>query len=152
MIDRKNIILIIGVLGIVALIGLVIPSIQYQRTKGSPPPVDTSGTEVKVSYTMNGFEPQTITIPIGTTVAWDNQSGRPMWVGSDPHPSHDNLPGFDQKNIISEYRNGILGVVPVYAHGPAIYEYTFTRPGTWGYHNHLYPSDRGAVIVTDAQK
>lgn len=88
---------------------------------------------LQVNYTDQGFVPKTITIKRGETVRFMNQASTGyMWVGSDPHPSHTDYPGFDQKAV------GQKG---------DIYEFTFSNPGTWGYHNHLDPSMTGTVIV-----
>ena len=86
-----------------------------------------------VNYTANGFEPNSITIKAGETVTWTNKDTDDMWVASNPHPTHTDYPGFDAlKNIPP---NGT-------------YSFTFTKVGTWGYHNHLNPSQKGEVVVT----
>lgn len=85
-----------------------------------------------VEYTANGFVPDTITVKPGTTVSFINKDTDPMWVASDPHPIHTDLPGFDAKRKIPTGDS---------------YSYTFTKVGRWGYHNHLNPSNRGTVIV-----
>lgn len=144
MIDKRNALLIFLVLLVVGIIGFWLP---YQRSKQAPTPTDSSGNaEIKVEYNKDGFDPQTLTVPVGTTVAWSNRSGRPMWVASDPHPTHTDLKEFDQLRIINKLPLPFTWEAE--AHGDAIYEYTFTAEGTWKYHNHIYPQDRGTVIVT----
>ncbi|HUQ30265.1 MAG TPA: hypothetical protein VM103_01970 [Candidatus Paceibacterota bacterium] len=142
----RNTILIFGVLTAVGIVGFWIP---HERAKQpSPQPMTASGeAEIVVKYTEHGFDPQTITVAVGTTVAWVDTSGRPMWVGSDPHPTHTDLPGFDQLRVIN--RANFLFVRTAYAHGNDVYEYTFTKVGAWKYHNHINPSDRGTVIVIE---
>ncbi|MBI2405021.1 hypothetical protein HYV22_02475 [Candidatus Gottesmanbacteria bacterium] len=85
-----------------------------------------------VTYTANGFNPKTVTVKAGTTVVFMNDSSAVMWVASAVHPTHQLLPGFDQ--LASVGRGGS-------------YEYTFTKVGTWKYHNHVNPSDTGTVEV-----
>lgn len=95
-------------------------------------PVATS----TVGYTDNGFVPNTVTVLVGTTVQFANQSSTGMWVASAVHPTHQLLPGFDQLQSVA--RGGV-------------YDYTFTKVGTWKYHNHVNATDTGTVVVTGAQ-
>lgn len=110
---------------------------------GTPDPVSDSdamylekgGEEARtvVTYTDAGFAPASVTVKAGAVVTFVNEGNGPMWVASDPHPSHSLLPGFDaKKNVLK---------------GEA-YEYTFAKAGTWTYHNHLNPGMTGTVIVT----
>jgi len=86
----------------------------------------------QVSYTDNGFTPSLTTILVGTTVTFTNNSSGDMWVASSPHPTHTDLPGFDEK---------------VAAVSGGTYSYTFNTVGNWGYHNHRNPSQGGTVVV-----
>jgi plastocyanin len=148
MIDLRNILLILGVLSAVWVIGIWLPYKNYQRLEnGSSATTSVAQiAQVQVRYTEKGFDPQTVAVKVGTTVAWINVSGRPMWVASDPHPTHTDLPGFDQKEIIN-MKDKFLFLHLALAHGDGIYEYTFTKIGAWKYHNHINPNDRGTVIV-----
>lgn len=143
--DTKNAALISVVILIVGLAGLWLPYERSQRAKPTTDSIETA--EVKIDYTKDGFVPSSISVPIGATVAWINRSGRPMWVASDPHPSHSNLPGFDQQKIINQKSSPFFKKVQ--AHRDGIYKYTFTKAGEWQYHNHLYPAQRGIVIVVE---
>lgn len=102
------------------------------------PTESTSGAKMtksaNVDYTENGFAPKSITVKVGTTVTWTNKGGSPMWVASAVHPTHQELPGFDQLKSVD---NG------------GTYSYTFTKVGNWKYHNHVGPSDTGVVVVTN---
>lgn len=97
-------------------------------------PTGASTEKVVVTYTDKGFTPKTVTIKVGTTVQFMNQSASSMWVASALHPTHQLLPGFDQ---LQGAPNG------------GVYTYTFVKVGTWKYHNHLNPSDMGVVVVTE---
>lgn len=97
--------------------------------KGGVPAVATT----TVQYTDSGFGPNTITVKQGTTVRFTNQSSRGMWVASAVHPTHQLLPGFDQLQSVSKGGS---------------YDYTFTKVGTWKYHNHVNATDTGTVVVT----
>ena len=86
-----------------------------------------------VTYTDSGFSPSSLgPIEPGTTVTFMNESSKGVWVASDVHPTHQELPGFDS-----------LGSV---APGES-YEYTFEEEGTWDFHNHLNSSEIGTVTV-----
>ena len=93
------------------------------------PTVETDHTIV---YTDDGFSPLEITIQAGETVAFENNSSSPMWIASDPHPSHTDLPEFDAER---GYEPG------------ETYSFTFEDAGTWGYHDHLRSFNTAVVIV-----
>ncbi len=90
--------------------------------------------KVVVTYTENGFDSREVTVKQGTTVVFVNRSSGWMWVASAPHPLHTNLLGFDELTGVGSGES---------------YEYTFTKAGSWGYHNHVAPQDTGKVIVTE---
>lgn len=83
-----------------------------------------------VNYTVNGFEPSSITISVGETVLFTNTAEKSMWIASNPHPTHTDLPFFDENEGVEKN-----------------YWFTFEKKGTWGYHNHLSPKDKGTIIV-----
>ncbi|MBI3577003.1 cupredoxin domain-containing protein [Candidatus Gottesmanbacteria bacterium] len=106
-----------------------------------PVPETSAGTEkggvmtkVTVTLTDSGFSPKIITVKKGTTVTFVNGSSASMWVASDVHPTHQLLPGFDELTSVAKGGS---------------YDYTFVKVGTWTYHNHLSPSDKGTVVVTE---
>ena len=110
------------------------------KKAGSMPAVNTT-TVVPVAeeqeittifYTDKGFSTNSIEVTVGTKVVFINQSAGLMWVASAVHPTHQALPGFDQLTAVP---NGTS------------YEYTFTKTGTWKYHDHLNPEARGVVTV-----
>lgn len=90
-------------------------------------------TSVEVAMTASGFSPNNITVKSGTIVVFKNTDSSGHWPASNPHPIHSDLSEFDSKQ-------------PVPAGGS--YSFTFTKVGTWGYHDHLNASHRGTVTVT----
>lgn len=109
---------------------------QPSSMKTAPSSASTRGTAEganAVSYTENGFEPNSITIKTGQTVTWTNKDSDDLWVASNPHPTHTDYPGFDELKGMSTGQT---------------YSFTFTKIGKWGYHNHLNPSQQGTVVVT----
>ncbi len=100
----------------------------------SPNSTDSSSTQADVTiiYTDAGFDPVEVTINSGDTVEWVNQSSRPMWVASNAHPMHTDLPTFDQ------FTTSAVGET---------YQYTFENKGIWTYHDHVNAAREGVVIV-----
>lgn len=88
---------------------------------------------VTVQYTGSAFSPSTATINVGDTVRFEN-TGRTaaVWPAANPHPIHTSVPGFDARRPLDT---------------GGYYEFTFTKPGKFGYHNHLNPSQTGTIIV-----
>ncbi|HLD11294.1 MAG TPA: hypothetical protein VJB91_00080 [Patescibacteria group bacterium] len=118
--------------------GQVQSDVSQSQPQSSAPqiqekPVGIQNNEnVVIEYTEDGFQPKMITIPLDTTVRWINRTSRPMWIASAVHPTHQELPGFD--------------ALKGYATGES-YSYTFTKIGSWKYHDHLNPKATGEVIV-----
>ncbi len=87
-----------------------------------------------VSYTDEGFKPKDLTISRGTMVHFVNESSIDMWVASDDHPAHTDLPTFDQ------FKGSPPGEQ---------YVYIFDQAGEWKYHDHLTPTAVGTITVTN---
>jgi len=111
--------------------GNVVISEESQVTGSGKGGVMTEGV---VSYTDTGYLPAELTVKKGTKVTFTNNSASGMWTASGVHPTHQLLPGFDQLKSVAK---------------GGMYEYTFTKVGTWKYHNHVKPTDGGTVIVTE---
>ena len=103
------------------------PSAMAQTT-----PEAMAKAAATITYTDSGFVPSSVTIKTGETVQWVNQSNKPMWVASSPHPQHTDYPGFDELTGVEKGKS---------------YTFTFTKVGTWKFHNHLTPKDFGSVVV-----
>lgn len=87
-----------------------------------------------VTLTNNGFSPDSITVHKGETVTFKTKRGVSFWPASNTHPSHGIYPEFDPKRALSSDES---------------WSFTFTKPGRWGYHDHLTPSMTGTVIVLE---
>lgn len=98
----------------------------------SLPSTSPAATTVAVSLTDTGFEPATVTVPVGTTVVFTNNGQAAHWPASDPHPLHTGLPGFDAKKGLATGET---------------YSFTFTKVGTFGVHDHLMSSLKGSIVV-----
>lgn len=98
----------------------------------SEPSLSAPAEDNIVTYTGSVFTPSVLTVPLGATVHFENVSSNPVWVASDPHPTHTDYPGFDSLALISQGDS---------------YSFTFTKTGRWGYHNHSNPSETGTIVV-----
>jgi plastocyanin len=109
------------------------PAADRPADNNDESPVDRETDTVQVSYTDEGFAPATTgPIQVGDAVLFTNKSSEKMWVASDDHPTHSRYPGFDQGRGVES---------------GGTYKFTFTKAGSWGYHNHLNPSHSGTVQV-----
>ncbi len=104
------------------------------------PAVQQPSSAHVVAYTAAGYAPQRITIKVGETVTWKNQSTKAMWTASGLHPSH----------LVYPTTGGCIGSTFDTCAGIQTgdsWSFRFDLIGSWNYHNHLYPSDFGMVIV-----
>ncbi len=90
-----------------------------------------TGEAATITYGDNGFSPATITVKSGTTVTIKNNSSHGLQFDSDPHPAHTDD---EELNVNSVPEGGSETFV-------------VKRTGTFGYHNHLNPSDTGTIVV-----
>lgn len=143
--NKKAIWIIIAVVVIVA--GGIGTYALMQKDAGAPSNPSTSdtnktdadkkdsGTDKKaaatITYSDSGFSPSTVTVKSGDTVAIKNTSSSDMQFDSDPHPVHTD----DEE----------LNAGPV-TPGQTV-TFTVTATGTYGYHNHLNPSDTGTIVI-----
>jgi len=74
-----------------------------------------------------------------------NQSTLDMWVGSDEHPTHTEYDGTKKDDHCPNPTNTVFDQC---SSGDS-YTFTFTKAGTWGYHNHKVKEDTGTVVVTN---
>jgi hypothetical protein len=105
---------------------------QSGETKGGIGGTNGVVTETTVAYKDDGFHESVTYIKLGSTVVFKNDSSRDMWVASAPHPTHTAYPEFDQKKSVT--RGGV-------------YSFTFTKVGSWKFHNHMMPNQTGTIVV-----
>lgn len=86
----------------------------------------------EVVYNGTAFSPASLNITNGDIVVFKNESSGTFWPASDPHPSHSNYPAFDADAAVA---------------AGELFQFKFTKNGTWGYHNHQNPSAKGTIIV-----
>lgn len=87
-----------------------------------------------VSLGKDGYQPNLLRIRKGDYVKFSTTLNSDYWPASDPHPTHSLYPEFDPKHILKNYD---------------VWTFRFGRAGTWAYHDHIDPSARGTVIVSE---
>lgn len=87
--------------------------------------------EAKITVTKNGFEPKMLKVKLGTTVVWENKSGKMNNVSSDQHPTHTLFPFLNLGNF--EDGSSVSAMLD--------------KVGIYTYHNHLDPLQTGTIIV-----
>lgn len=92
-----------------------------------------TGEPVEILMTSGKFQPESITIKAGTKVTFKNQDSVSRWPASNLHPTHGIFPEFDPKQPISPGGE---------------WSFVFDKAGTWKFHDHLLPSLRGTITVT----
>ncbi len=108
--------------------------------------VPTAQTSATVTYSTNGFSPSPVTIKKGGTVTFvDSNPARDMWVASAQHPTHTAYSG----TTLAEHCDDATDTSFDQCKAGSSYSFTFTKAGTWNYHNHLNSSDFGQIIVVE---
>lgn len=87
-----------------------------------------------VHMTQNGYVPKNIEINQGTTIVFENTDIVDLWPASNIHPTHNIYSDFDPKKSIKPGES---------------WKFTFNTPGEWKYHDHLFPTIGGTIIVNE---
>ena len=109
----------------------------------SSTPTTPQPKTVEVTYTDQGFSPQELSLNLGDTVTFTNTSTGPMWVGSDAHPTHVLYSGTTLKDHCPDTTDTAFDQC---SRGDT-YSFTFTKAGTWKYHNHSKAAFGGTIEV-----
>lgn len=85
----------------------------------------------EIDYTDSGFSPANLNVKAGQTITIKNTSSGAMSFNSDPHPVHTSFPELNLGRIDAGQSKTL----------------TLTKAGTYTYHNHLSPSQKGTIVV-----
>ncbi len=129
-------ILAILFLGVIVLIGLIVYVSRDQLEKNNTKNASDSQSgeaaqEAQVSITADGFVPATLIMNKNTKVTFTNNDSKPRQLQANPHPNGTSLPDFKSKVLSSSQT----------------YTYTFSKSGSFGYHDHLDPKVNGTIEV-----
>ncbi len=105
----------------------------------------TATTSATVTFANGSFSPSSVTIAAGGTVRFVNESNGQMWIASNPHPVHT---GYDGTAEAQHCAQDYAGPSPFdQCSAGNNFSFTFTKVGSWGYHNHANPGIGGTVVV-----
>ena len=109
------------------------PSTQTTQTEQTQPAVGTPTTlgEFLIVYSGSGFTPGTARVKVGQRVEFSNASQGNVQVNSAVHPTHELFPELNIGMIAPNETKAV----------------TFTKAGTYKYHNHLDASQTGEIVV-----
>lgn len=102
-----------------------------QQTPASSTENQDQQVAATISYTDNGFSPDTVTVKSGDAIRIENKSSSPLSFNSGDHPTHT--------------KDSELNVGNVPQGGNKTF--TVTKKGTWSFHNHDNAADTGTIIV-----
>jgi len=131
-------------------IGAVAPDLASNPSPTAPTdtaavPAVPASAGTTVTYTANGFSPQTVTIKKGESVTFVDQGTGKMWVASAMHPDHTAYSGTTR----SEHCPDTIGTAFDQCSTGSTYTFKFDKTGTWKYHNHVMTNSFGSVVVTE---
>ena len=98
----------------------------------NPTGVNSASTNT-VTLTDSGFSPAKITVSMGDSVTFVNNSSSKMWVAANPFPTSSDYPAFNEKSGVDSGGS---------------WTFTFDQAGTWFYHNHYSPPTGAKVVVS----
>lgn len=125
---------------IIGLVAVVIVGVGgyfiFARNNSAPTNNSTTSSTSQqaaatITYSGSGFSPSTTTVKSGDTVAIKNTSSSDMQLASNPHPVHTDD---------SDLNVGVVGAGQTKT-------FTVTKKGTFGFHNHLNPSDTATITI-----
>lgn len=87
----------------------------------------------RIVRTERGFSPEKIVIPLGELVTFLSLTPDEFWPASNIHPTHDIYPAFDPARPLKGEE----------------WSFRFDTPGRWHFHDHLFASAGGTIVVVD---
>lgn len=89
-----------------------------------------------ITITANGVSPSTVTVSVGSRVAFVNNGSRPVAMSSDPHPNHTDCPNVDATGLVQPGQTGTTGAL--------------TTARRCGFYDHNDPDNnglKGTIVV-----
>lgn len=130
---NKKIIIVLTVI-VLAVGGYLVFHKSTPATQ-SPAVATTTTTDqnaaATITYTNDGFGSSNTVVKSGDLVAVTNTSSVDLQLESDPHPVHTDDTDLNVGTVAS---------------GKTV-TFTVTKKGTFGYHNHLDPTQKGTITI-----
>lgn len=99
-----------------------------------------SADQYVITYSDTGYSPNPLTVKLGETVTFKNNSSLSMWPASAMHPTHAVYP--TTGGCLGSTFDACKGVLP----GES-WSFKFDKTGSWKYHDHLKPTVFGTIVV-----
>lgn len=122
------------------------PSNQLDASMTEQSNVTESDSQNVVMYTNNGFELSTLTVTLGETVMFKNESSSSMWVASAMHPSHSGFSNTTLQEHCPDVENNDFDQCTSVPPGGS-WSFTFLKTGDFPYHNHVKANHFGKIVV-----
>jgi len=138
--------ILIAIIAVVIVVGAAIAYAMINASNTAAPATNSNGSSSSSSSSPTGtsqtvasvitYDGSTFTLSVGTVAAGSqveikNTSTGPLDFDSDPHPTHTDEPEFNQGSVDPGQSK----------------TFTITKKGTWGFHNHLDPTQHGNITV-----
>ena len=129
----KRVLLAIGVIIVLVVVGLVLAGQNNSSpsTGASNSPAASAVSEASITYDSSGFHPAETTVKSGAQITFVNRTSGNIQVDSNPHPIHTD----DTDLNVGTIEPGQSKTV------------TLTKKGSFGFHNHLLPSDSAKITI-----
>lgn len=101
---------------------------------------------VVITYSDTGYSPNSVTVKVGDTVTFKNESSKNMWPASAMHPTHVVYSGTSLSEHCPDTANTAFDACKGYAPGTQ-WSFTFTKAGEWKFHDHLTATNFGTIVV-----
>jgi len=101
---------------------------QTQKSTTTPNAAAAADT---ITYDGSSFSPSSLTVKVGDAIEITNQSSASLAFNSDQHPTHTDEPELNVGTIDAGQTK----------------TFNVTKAGSWGYHNHLNPSQKGMIVA-----
>ncbi|MBP9711070.1 MAG: hypothetical protein KBD50_02325 [Candidatus Pacebacteria bacterium] len=112
---------------------------------GASAGASTAPMSATVTYSASGYSPSSVTIKKGGTVTFVDQGTGKMWTASAMHPTHTAYSG----TTLQEHCGDTTDTSFDQCKNSSQYSFSFTKAGTWRYHNHSQSSHFGSVTVVE---
>lgn len=145
---------------VVVIVVIAVGGFIFFGNKASAPTQETNNTNIStgtlnpnkdthvIVYSDSGYSPSNLSIKVGDTVIFQNESAGEMWTASAVHPTHTVYPNSNIKNCDTAEQGEMFDACGGTPSGGS-WLFTFDEVGTWGYHNHLRATHTGKIEVTE---
>lgn len=131
--------ILIAIIAVVIVVGAAVAYAMINASNTAAPATNSNSSSNSTAQTVASvitYDGSTFRLSVGTVAAGSqveikNTSNSPLDFDSDPHPTHTDEPELNQGAVDPGQSK----------------TFTITKKGTWGFHNHLDPTQHGNITV-----